>query len=95
VKEKGAQVVGISSDDAETLRRFKQETKAPFTLLSDPDGKVAKQYTGLMAIPLVTLAKRSNVVVGEDGVVREIVTGNAAVDPSSAIQACPLRKGAS
>ena len=88
MEKKGARVVGISTDDLDTLRRFKDETKAPFPLLSDPDGKVAEQYTGLM--PVFKVAKRSNVVIGQDGNVKEIVTGGDAVDPSSAISACPL-----
>ncbi len=82
-------MVGISADDQETLRTFKEKAGATFELLSDPDGAVAKQYVGLMPIPGVTLAKRANVVVGEDGNVKELVTGNDAVDPSSAIGACP------
>ncbi len=44
-------MLGISTDDVDTLRRFRQETGAPFELLSDPDGKVARAYTGLMPIP--------------------------------------------
>jgi thioredoxin-dependent peroxiredoxin len=83
-------VVGISVDDQDTLRRFKAETKAPFPLLSDPGGTVSKQYAGLL--PIVKLAKRANVVVGEDGLVKELVTGGDAVDPSSAISACPMHK---
>ena len=83
-------MVGISVDDLDTLRRFKAQTKAPFPLLSDPDGKVSSQYAGLM--PVVKLAKRANVVVGEDGIVKQVVTGGDAVDPSSAIGACPLHK---
>jgi peroxiredoxin Q/BCP len=86
-------VVGISVDDRDTLKRFKAETKAQFPLLSDPGGSVAKQYSGLM--PVVGLAKRANVVVGEDGIVKEIVAGGDAVDPSSAITACPLHKAGS
>jgi thioredoxin-dependent peroxiredoxin len=85
-------VVGISVDDQDTLKRFRAETKAPFPLLSDPGGTVAKQYAGLM--PVVNLAKRANVVVGEDGIVKEVVTGGDAVDPSSAISACPTHKRA-
>ena len=83
-------MVGISVDDLDTLRRFKAQTKAPFPLLSDPDGKVSSQYAGLM--PVVKLAKRANVVVGEDGIVKQVVTGGDAVDPSSAISACPLHE---
>ncbi len=85
-------MVGISTDDPGTLRRFKAETKAPFPLLSDPGGAVSRQYAGLM--PIVKLAKRANIVVGEDGVVKEVVTGGDAVDPSSAIAACPLHQAA-
>ncbi len=95
MEKRGARVVGISTDDEETLRRFKAETNAPFQLLSDPGGKVAKQYTGLMPIPGFHLAKRSNVVVGQDGTIQALVTGGDAVDPSSAIGACPLRKAGS
>ncbi len=95
MEKKGARVFGISTDDEETLRRFKQETQAPFELLSDPDGKVARQYTGLTPIPVVHLAKRSNVVIRQDGTIEAIVTGGDAVDPSSAIGACPLRKAGS
>jgi thioredoxin-dependent peroxiredoxin len=83
-------VVGISVDDLDTLRRFKAKTKALFPLLSDPGGKVSSQYAGLM--PVVKFAKRANVVVGEDGIVKEVVTGGDAVDPSSAIGACPRRE---
>lgn len=85
-------MVGISVDDRDTLRRFEAETKAPFPLLSDPGGAVSRQYAGL--IPLVRLAKRANVVVGEDGIVKEVVEGGDAVDPSSAIDACPLHGAA-
>jgi peroxiredoxin Q/BCP len=79
--------MGISVDDLDTLRRFKETTKAPFQLLSDPGGKVAEEYAGLM--PVIKVAKRANIVIGEDRTVKDIVTGNDAVDPSSAIGACP------
>jgi peroxiredoxin Q/BCP len=90
VTEKGAQVVGISVDSVETQRRFKTEYKLPYTLLSDEGGKVSDQYSGTM--PLVGVAKRANVVIGQDGIVKTVVEGRDAVDPTSAIQQCPLRK---
>ncbi len=95
MEKKGAQVMGISTDDRDTLRRFKQETKAQFRLLSDPGGEVAKQYAGLMPLPGVNVAKRANVVVGQDGVVKALVTGSDAIDPSSAIGACPIHTAGS
>ncbi len=78
---------GISTDDRETLKRFKEKLGAPYAFLSDPDGRVSRQYAGL--IPVVKMANRANVVVGADGVVKELVRGGDAVDPSSAIAACP------
>ena len=92
-QKKGAQVFGISKDDTETLKRFKADAKAPFEMLSDTEGTVAKQYVGLM--PVVGLANRANIVVAPDGVVKEVVTGKDAIDPSSAISACPSHKAGS
>jgi thioredoxin-dependent peroxiredoxin len=91
VLEKGGQVVGISVDAIETLRRFRRELGAPFPILADADGAVARRYAGL--VPVLKLAKRANVVVGRDGLVKEVVTGSDAVDPSSAIAACPVGHG--
>lgn len=90
VAGKGAQVFGVSTDDVPTQKRFKEELKLPYSLLSDPGGKVAEQYGGRMAI--VGLASRANFVIGQDGKVAQVVEGGDAVDPNSAIAACPLRK---
>ncbi len=87
---KGAQVVGISTDGVQDQKKFKDEYKLPYPLLSDADGKVADQYGG--RIPVVGRANRATYVVGADGIVKEIVTGNAAVDPTSAIAACPVHQ---
>jgi peroxiredoxin Q/BCP len=48
---------------------------------------VAKQYGGTVAI--IGLANRATFVVDRDGTVKEIVTGGDAINPSSAIAACP------
>ena len=85
---KGAQVVGISTDDVATQKRFKDENQLPFPLLSDVGGKVAKQYGGTIAI--FGNANRATFVVGQDGIVKEIVTGGAAINPAGAIAACPV-----
>lgn len=83
--------MAISTDDVETLRKFKEKTKAPYPLLSDPGGKVASQWVGLM--PLVKLAKRANFVVGQDGTVKEVIEGGDAIDPTAAVNSCPAAKG--
>jgi peroxiredoxin Q/BCP len=90
VSQKGGQVFGVSTDSVETQKKFRAELKLPYPLLSDPDGKVAKQYSGTM--PIVGVANRANFVIGQDGKIAQIVEGGDAVDPNSAIASCPLRK---
>ncbi|MGC3998249.1 MAG: peroxiredoxin [Anaeromyxobacter sp.] len=90
VEKKGAQVVGISTDDVETQRRFRAELKLPYPLLADPEAKVVNAYVG--TIPVVGRANRANVIIGQDGKVTGLVEGSDAIDPSSAISMCPLRK---
>lgn len=87
---KGAQVVGISTDGVEKQKKFKDEHQLPFPLLSDEDGKVAKQYGG--TIPVVGLANRATYVIAQDGRIAQIVTGSAAIDPAGAITSCPIGK---
>jgi thioredoxin-dependent peroxiredoxin len=43
-RDLGVEVIGISADDAESHRRFRDKHQLPFVLLSDPDLKVAEQY---------------------------------------------------
>jgi len=90
VQQKGAQIFGLSTDSVETQKKFKDEYKLPYPLLSDPGGKVAKLYSGTM--PVVGVANRANFVVGQDGKIAKIVEGSDAIDPNSAIASCPLRK---
>jgi len=40
----GITVLGISSDSPESHKKFKAKYNLPFTLLSDPDKKVIKEY---------------------------------------------------
>jgi peroxiredoxin Q/BCP len=49
----GAEVIGVSRDSAESHAQFKSHHKLPFTLLSDPDGKVGKAWgvKGKLGLP--------------------------------------------
>jgi peroxiredoxin Q/BCP len=49
----GAEVIGVSSDDAASHASFKQHHRLPFTLLTDPGKKVAKAWgvKGLGPLP--------------------------------------------
>ena len=41
---KGAVVLGVSPDDEASHVKFKQKYELPFTLLADPDHRVAEEY---------------------------------------------------
>jgi peroxiredoxin Q/BCP len=43
-RERGATVLGVSPDTADSHRRFKEKFGLPFTLLADPEHKVAETY---------------------------------------------------
>lgn len=43
-RETGAEVLGVSPDDLASHRRFSEKHDLPFTLLADPDHRVAEEY---------------------------------------------------
>ncbi len=90
MEKKGAEVVGVSTDSVEKLAKFKSEFNLPFVLLSDEKGAVVEQYPG--KIPVLGVANRATYVIGQDGKIVQIVTGGDAIDPNSAVSACPIGK---
>ncbi|MGB9765912.1 MAG: peroxiredoxin [Sulfurihydrogenibium sp.] len=76
-KKHNIQVFGISTDDLESIRKFKQKYNLKVTFLSDQKGEVAKAY----GIPLIFgLCSRNTVIVNPQGKVEKIYRG---VDPSA------------
>ncbi|MCE9584426.1 MAG: peroxiredoxin [Planctomycetes bacterium] len=75
LKARGAVVLGVSPDGAESHRKFSAKFKFPFLLLSDPDKRVMtdwgawgeKVLYGRRFVGVI----RSTVWVGPDGVVRK------------------------
>ncbi len=59
-------VVGISPDDAESHRRFRERHQLPFTLLSDPELEAASKYGCKALIGM----KRGVFLIDEDGCIR-------------------------
>lgn len=67
----GAQVVGISSDDAATHKAFAEKHRLPFTLLSDHDGKYRREM-GVPSDLLGLLPGRVTYVIDQHGIIRHI-----------------------
>ncbi|KAL4589377.1 hypothetical protein LXL04_002283 [Taraxacum kok-saghyz] len=70
-KKAGAQVVGISGDDAESHKAFAKKYRLPFTLLSDEGNKVRKDW-GVPSDLFGTLPGRQTYVLDKNGVVQLI-----------------------
>jgi len=64
-------IVGVSPQDADSHRRFADKHGLKFTLLSDPDKKVIRQYE--LDGPLGFGVRRGTYLIGADGVIRDSV----------------------
>ena len=64
-------IVGVSPQDAASHRRFADKHGLKFTLLSDPDKKVIRQYE--LDGPLGFGVRRGTYLIGADGVIRDSV----------------------
>ena len=61
-------MVGVSTDDEETLRRFREQHDLPYPLVSDPQAEIAAAYQARW--PLVRIARRVSYLIGRDRKVR-------------------------
>jgi peroxiredoxin Q/BCP len=68
-KDAGVEVIGISSDTAESHQRFAKKNRLPFILLSDEGGEIRKRY----GVPSTFgLPGRVTYVIDSKGIVRHI-----------------------
>lgn len=69
-------VLGVSLDPVEDIAGFRQAEDLPFTLLSDPDGTVAKAYdvydSGIHDGDPYELATRTTFLIGPEGTIDAI-----------------------
>ncbi|WP_448561037.1 peroxiredoxin [Trichothermofontia sp.] len=70
-QEAGAEVLGVSSDDVVSHRKFAERYQLPFTLLSDTNNQARKAF-GVPASLLGLLPGRVTYVIDKDGIVRHI-----------------------
>ena len=77
IRDQGAMVYGISADDVVAQKKFHDEHKMTFDLISDADGKIINMYD--VKMPVVTMAKRQTFILDSALVVRKHFED---VDPS-------------
>lgn len=77
IKKLGADVIGVSGDKIETIKKFKEKENLPFTLLSDEGFKVSSEY-GVYKEKSMYGKKymgieRSTFIIDKDGFVRKVM----------------------
>ncbi len=70
IRKQNAEVYGISTDEVKSLLDFHQKHKLSFTLLADPDAKVADAYG--VKMPVLKMAKRWTFIIDPALVIRKI-----------------------
>lgn len=70
-------VIGVSSDDTNSHKKFKQKYNLPFILVSDPDKKIREMYNAKGFI----LPARITFVIDKKGVIRHIY--NSQMNPGN------------
>ena len=68
-RELGAQIIGVSLDDAASHKKFAEKHGLPFPLLADTDGLAASAYGVKSRFLGLTLAKRHTFLIDPDGMV--------------------------
>ena len=76
-KDVGAEVLGVSVQDATSHHAFREKYGLTFDLVADPDKRIARTYN---ALGLFGVAKRVTYVIGPD---RTILAAYRRVDPGS------------
>lgn len=72
IKAKNTVVWGVSVDNNESHADFSENHQLPFTLLADPDGKVAKTYGALRNLLIFKIAKRHSFIIDPTGKVAKV-----------------------
>jgi thioredoxin-dependent peroxiredoxin len=79
--EVGAVRVGISRDSVDKQRQFADKHSFDYPLLSDPDGRVARQFGVRRALPLGPLStRRMTFVIGPDRRILEVIHSETSMD---------------
>ena len=77
IQSVGLQVAGISPQDVDSHRKFRDKYELPFTLLSDPDKVAVKMYDvdGMFGVGV----QRATFLIGQDRTIQDAVIANVRI----------------
>lgn len=80
IQDKGAVILGVSTQDAESHQRFTAKHRLNFPLLADTDGAIGKAYGAIggggminAAMNLLGMANRITFIIDESGRIAHII----------------------
>lgn len=80
IRAKGAEILGVSTQDLDSHRRFTEQYGLNFPLLADTDGTVSKAYGAIgggglkgMALNIFGWANRITFIIDEQGKIAHII----------------------
>lgn len=75
IRKLGAEVVGVSIDDASSHAEFAKKHGLPFPLLADKEGVVAARYGSVTNLIVMKLAKRNTFIIDPQGRIAKVYAG--------------------
>lgn len=72
IRKLNAIVLGISMDKVSSHKEFAEKYSLPFPLLSDPKGKIAKQYAAYFSLGPIKFARRHSFIIDPAGKIAKI-----------------------
>lgn len=73
--ERGATILGVSVDDAETHASFCEEESLTFKLLADTEAAVSEAYGSVRGVSEVKMSARNTFIINPEGKVAEVFLG--------------------
>lgn len=71
-RERNAVVLGVSMDDTDSHRRFRDATGVSYPLLSDPDGTVSETYGSIRGAGSSRYSQRHTFVIDPNGTIQRV-----------------------
>ena len=84
-------MLAISSDDAKTLREFREKYAPALPFVADTDGRLIKLFD--VKTPLVNFANRTTFIIGAGRKISAIQSGGDAIDATKALGAAQMCGG--
>jgi peroxiredoxin Q/BCP len=94
IRSAGLTVAGVSPQDTDSHRRFREQHDLPFTLLSDPEKTVIRRYD--VDGPFGVGVRRASYLIDQDRKIRDAVLADIRISRHSAFieKAVALRESA-